>query len=164
MGLLNTLKQIKEEGFDPRKDAISKSARLEAGNYPVRIKEVERTVNEKTSREQMIVKLEVVSGEAAGKFESIYLGFDDDLPDFVLEKNGRILLKLAEFAGVTFKKGELDDLESTTEALQRGIGKQFLLKLTITPNKKTPEYPYRNHDFDELSDGLEDVEDDDLPF
>lgn len=163
MGLLNTLKQIKSGGFDPKNDSVSTSARLESGNYPVRLKSAERSVT-KAGREQVVVTLEVVSGDHKDRTEMIFLSFDDTLPEFVLEKNGRTLLKLAEFANVTFSNSDLADEETTAEALQRGIGNQFLMKLSVAPNKKNPDFPYRNYDFDSLvSDAIE--EDlDELPF
>lgn len=164
MGLLDTLKQVKEAGFDPKKDSVSTSSRLESGTYPVRLKKVERGVN-KANQVQLSIQLEVVSGDFKDRTENIFLCFEDGLPEFALEKNGRTLLKLAEFAKVTFKKNDLEDEEATAEALQRGIGNQFLMKLTVSPNKKNPDFPYRNYDFESLENDLPDnIEEDDLPF
>lgn len=169
MGLLDTLKNIKQGGFDPKKDAISTSSRLESGNYPVRLKSAERSVS-KSNQEQIVITLEVVSGDHKDRTEMIFLGFDSSLPEFVLEKNGRTLLKLAEFSNVSFTNKDLADEEGTAEALQRGIGNQFLLKLSVVPNKKNPDYPYRNYDFAALesnassNDEFPDLEEDDLPF
>ena len=167
MGILETLNAVKDSGFNPATDSVAKDGRLEAGNYPVRLKSVERAVSKSSNREQIAVKLEVVSGEFKDRTETFYLAFGQDLPDFVLEKNGRLLLKLAEFAKVKFNKKDLVDEESTVEALQRGIGNQFLLKLTVSPNRKDPSSPYRNYDFDSLDSQVDDsidIEEDDLPF
>lgn len=166
MGLLNTLKQIKSGGFDPKNDSVSTSARLDSGNYPVRLKSAERSAT-KAGREQVVVTLEVVSGDHKDRTEMIFLSFDDTLPEFVLEKNGRTLLKLAEFANVKFSNADLADEETTAGALQRGIGNQFLMKLSVAPNKKNPDFPYRNYDFGSLeATNLPDVSDDldELPF
>jgi len=136
---------------------------LESGNYPVRLKSAERSVT-KAGREQVVVTLEVVSGDSKDRTEMIFLSFDDTLPEFVLEKNGRTLLKLAEFATVTFSNSDLADEETTAEALQRGIGNQFLMKLSVAPNKKNPDFPYRNYDFDSLVSDVIEEDLDELPF
>ncbi len=90
MSLLNTLKAIKDEGFDPKKDKINGNGGglLESGTYPVRLISSEMSAN-KAGYEQIVVQLEVVSGNDAGRKEMIFLNFHDDLPDFVKEKNSK---------------------------------------------------------------------------
>ncbi|MDN6167039.1 MAG: hypothetical protein L0J18_12895, partial [Tetragenococcus koreensis] len=80
------------------------------------------------------------------------------------EKNGRILLKLAAMVGVEFTKKDLEDEYSASEALAKGVGKQFKMELSVVPNKKNPDFPYRNYDFEPLEDNTDDLEDEDLPF
>lgn len=166
MSLLNTLKAIKEEGFDPKKDSInSGGGLLDTGKYPVVLSQSELGAT-KAGHEQIIITLEVVSGEHKGRKEMIFLAFYDELPDFVKEKNGKILLSVAEFANVTFTNKDLADEFSTAEALRAGIGQQFNIDLKIVPNKNNPDYPYRNYDFSSLNAEL-DVNDEellDLPF
>jgi hypothetical protein len=94
MGLLDTLNQLKEEGFDAKKDKISTSSKLEPGNYPVRLKSAQADVS-KNGQTQLAITLEVVSGKDKNRLEIIYMSFDEGLPAFVLEKNGRTLLKIA---------------------------------------------------------------------
>ncbi|MBL1225399.1 DUF669 domain-containing protein [Enterococcus sp. BWR-S5] len=168
MGLLETLSQIKKEGFDPKTDKVAKSTKLEAGTYPVRLKSAEANVS-KSGQTQLAITLEVVSGEDKNRLEVIYMSFDDALPEFVKEKNGRTLLKLGTMAGVGFTNGDLVDEYATTTALEKVIGSQFLMNLTVSPNKKNPDFPYRNYDFgplDDSSDGSDaiDIPDEDLPF
>lgn len=168
MGLLETLKSVKEEGFDAKKDSINQNSKLEAGNYPVRLKSVQADKSKNNDQDQIAISLEVVSGKDKSRLENIYISFDDGLPPFVLEKNGRILLKLAAMVGVEFKNKDLEDEYSASQALENGIGKQFKMELTISPNKKNPQYPYRNYDFQtlqvETGDGTFDIDDEDLPF
>lgn len=137
MSILETLQKVKEEGFDPKKDSINGSGGLlPAGKYPVALQSAQHGAN-RAGQEQVSVGLEVVSGEDKGRRELIFLGFEPTLPEFVLEKNGKILLALFEMTGIQPTQGDLADYESTAEALKRGIGKQFLMDLTITENKKT---------------------------
>lgn len=164
MSILNTLNDIKESGFKAG-DAINTSSGLESGIYPVRIKQAER--KEFNGRESANILLEVVSGKAAGRIEFLELGFDDSLPDFVLEKNGKILITLADILGANPTKDQLQDTEGLVEYFQSQIGKQFKVDLKLTKNKKNPQYPYRNYEFSKLDDGADlpaEEELDDFPF
>lgn len=165
MGLLDTLKQVKADGFDPKKDKISKNARLEAGTYPVRLKSAQADVNN-AGQDQLAISLEVVSGKEKGRLEIIYLSFDEGLPEFVLDKNGRILLKVAALSGAKLTPKESEDVYTASVALERGIGSQFSMNLSISPNKKNPNYPYRNYEFAPLEEPKNDLDFDEenLPF
>lgn len=166
MGLLDTLKAVKQEGFNAETDTISKNSKLNAGKYPVRFKSSQVSVD-RGDRTQLGIALEVVSGKDKGRQEFIYLCFDDGLPEFVLNKNGRTLLKLASMLDVEFTNKDLAEETATSEALERGIGKQFEMDLTIAPNKKNPDFPYRNYDFKPLiaeTNTEVDEEELDLPF
>ncbi|SDQ53830.1 hypothetical protein LHA31_02690 [Carnobacterium viridans] len=166
MGLLDTLKQVKQEGFNAETDSIATNSKLAAGKYPVRFKSSQVSVD-KASRTQLGIALEVVSGKDKGRMEFIYLSFDEGLPEFVLNKNGRTLLKLASMLDIEFTNKDLADEVATNEALSKGIGKQFEMDLTIAANKKNPDFPYRNYDFKQLISELDDSIDEDeldLPF
>lgn len=166
MGLLDTLKQVKQEGFNAETDTISTNSKLNAGKYPVRFKSSQVSVD-RGNRTQLGIALEVVSGKDKGRMEFIYLCFDEGLPEFVLNKNGRTLLKLASMLDVEFTNNDLADEVATSEALSKGIGKQFEMDLTIAQNKKNPDFPYRNYDFKPLiaeSDDSINEDELDLPF
>ena len=166
MGLLDTLNQLKEEGFDAKKDNISQSSKLEPGTYPVRLKSAQANVS-KSGQTQLAITLEVVSGKDKNRLEIIYMSFDEGLPAFVLEKNGRTLLKIAAVSDMEFKKKDLEDEYTAAEALSQAIGSQFKMNLNVSPNKKNPNYPYRNYEFgplEEQTDNSIDIEDDSLPF
>lgn len=166
MGLLDTLNQLKEEGFDAKKDNISQSSKLEPGTYPVRLKSAQANVS-KSGQTQLAITLEVVSGKDKNRLEIIYMSFDEGLPAFVLEKNGRMLLKIAAVSDMEFKKKDLEDEYTAAEALSQAIGSQFKMNLSVSPNKKNPNYPYRNYEFgplEEQTDNSIDIEDDSLPF
>jgi len=166
MGLLQTLKQVKEEGFNAETDTISTNSKLNAGKYPVRLKSIQTNVD-RGGRTQIGIALEVVSGKDKNRLEFIYLSFDEGLPEFVLNKNGRTLLKLASMVSVEFTTKDLADEEATSAALSEGVGKQFEMELTIAQNKKNPDFPYRNYDFKPFSEDPNEKNDDeeiDLPF
>ena len=149
MGILNTLNAIKQEGFDPNKDSIGGNASLPSGNYPVKLLKSNVAVT-KSGRTQLHIVLEVVSGEHKGRTENMFLGFESDLPKFVLENNGKYLMKLAALSDVQFTQNDLQTEQDTAEKLKDGIGKQFFMKLNVRPNKNNPDFPYRNYDFEAL--------------
>src|SRR5699024_12164106 len=103
-------------------------------------------------------------GNEAERKYMIFLSVHDDLPDFVKEKNSKIIMKLAEYEKVEFTEKDLKDELTTAEALQRGIGNQLRMELKVVPNKKNPDYPYRNYEFDTLDNDLTDEELSNLPF
>lgn len=169
MSLLNTLQGLKKDGFDPQKDKIGGGGSLPEGRYPVKL-ESSSVVITSTGRTQIQLKLEVISGEHKGKRETIFLGFDEDLPDFVVENNGKYLMKIAAFTGVEFMESDLQYEENTAEKMKEGIGRQFIMKLDIRENKKNPDFPYRNYDFQALDDDpladqkTSDFPEKDIPF
>lgn len=155
MSLLKTLQAVKEDGFDPRTGKINEGGLLPEGRYPVRLMTSEHAVNLNNNREQVAITLEVTTGNSKGRQEKLWLVFDNDLPDFVVQQNGKILLSIAEFTGVTFTEADLANTETTAQALKKGIGNQFIMDLKVRPNKKNPDYPYRNYEFDPLPSGGE---------
>ena len=147
MSILNALQAVKDSGFNAG-DAINTSTGLETGIYPVRIKQADR--QEFKGQERTSVVLEVVSGNHKDRLEFLELNFNDTLPEFVLEKNGKILLTLIDILGVNPTKEQLQDTEGLVEYFQSQIGKQLKMDLTLTKNKKNPQYPYRNYEFSSL--------------
>ena len=148
MAILNVLKATKESGFNPG-DAINTSTGLETGIYPVRINQASR--QEFNGQERANVTLEVVSGEYKGRLEFLELNFNDTLPEFVLEKNGKILLTLIDILRVNPTKDQLQDTEGLVEYFQSRIGKQLKMDLKLTKNKKNPQNPYRDWETDRKS-------------
>ena len=55
--------------------------------------------------------------------------------------------------------------ENSAKAFAPAVGKTMIMDLKVRPNKKNPQYPYRNYDFDEAEqpETLE-VTDDEMPF
>ena len=149
MSILDALKKTKEN-FDPRKDTINQPMGLPAGEYAVRLKSSNHEANPHTKREEAAIVLEVISGNHKNMLEFINLNFDDDLPEFVIDKNAKILLALTEYIGVQFTESELQSEQTIAEAMKRGIGKQFKMELKLSKNKKNPDYPYRNYEFSEM--------------
>ncbi|MEK1410067.1 DUF669 domain-containing protein [Limosilactobacillus fermentum] len=171
MSLRDAMKQA-TNGFDPKKDSVNKFKGLESGKYTVAVAKVE---NHETpwNAEQLNFELEVVDGASAGQKEFLQIGLDElttkGNPNPMLETNLRLVFKLAAILGVEIPYEVWDDdtliYENLAKVFQPVIGKVMLMDLKVRPNKKNPQYPYRNYDFEEMEQpGTPEVSDDDLPF
>lgn len=171
MSLRDAMKQA-TNGFDPKKDSVNKFKGLDSGKYIVAVAKVD---DHETpwNTEQLNFVLEVVDGENAGQKEFLQIGLDElttkGNPNPMLETNLRLIYKLAAILGVEIPDEVWDDddfiYENLAKAFQPAIGKVMLMDLRVRPNKRNPQYPYRNYDFAETAQpGMAEVSDDDLPF
>ena len=108
------------------------------------------------------------------------------MPDFVVSRNIRTITKIAAMVGLNvtpelFPDNETDAYEKLVAAFRPYEGKTLEMTITVTPNKKDPDNPYRNYDFapgikveeptakeepvsDSDNNSEPTVDDDDLPF
>ncbi|CAI3328564.1 hypothetical protein CIRMBP1221_00802 [Enterococcus cecorum] len=160
------------ENFDPKKDDPNAGSNngLPEGEFDVVLNNVEFKVFEKSGWEALSITLEVTVGEQAGQREFINLGFGEDLHEFVLSKNIKVVSKLASVIGLVLTDEDWEDEQTLAAAFKDSIGSQFVLTKTLTPNKKDPTRPYVNYDFvaydEEDMQAIEAVEvsDEELPF
>lgn len=160
------------ENFDPKKDDPNAGSNngLPEGEFDVVLNNVEFKVFEKSGWEALSITLEVTVGEHAGQREFINLGFGEDLHEFVLSKNIKVVSKLASVIGLVLTDEDWEDEQTLAAAFKDSIGSQFVLTKTLTPNKKEPTRPYANYDFvaydEEDMQAIEAVEasDEELPF
>lgn len=174
MSLLDLMQEIKESGFDPRKDSAGGQSRIPVGEYAAILEKVDANVAE-SGWEYIQLIMEILDGEFAGQKEYVSVHFMEEwkgkeTPKFVLSRNLKLVRKLATFGKVKQKAEDYEDFYSIAEMLKKAIGAQVTLEIKETPNKKDPSNPYRNYDFFELDDiakqAMEtpDIDDDDLPF
>lgn len=160
------------ENFDPKKDNPNAGGNngLPEGEFDVVLSNVEFKVFEKSGWEALSITLEVTVGEQAGQREFINLGFGEDLHEFVLSKNIKVVSKLASVIGLVLTDEDWEDEQTLAAAFKDSIGSQFVLTKTLSPNKKEPTRPYANYDFvaydEEDVQAIEAVEvsDEELPF
>lgn len=160
------------ENFDPKKDDPNAGSNngLPEGEFDVVLNNVEFKVFEKSGWEALSITLEVTVGEYAGQREFINLGFGEDLHEFVLSKNIKVVSKLASVIGLVLTDEDWEDEQTLAAAFKDSIGSQFVLTKTLSPNKKDPTRPYANYDFvaydEEDMQAIEAVEvsDEELPF
>ncbi|SKA13646.1 hypothetical protein SAMN02745116_02537 [Pilibacter termitis] len=167
MSLLDVMEEYSKD-FDASKDSISSNAMLPAGVYAVRLTKV-KADSDNFGNDEVAITLQVVSGDHKDKLEFLNLVFksndtEKELPKFVVEKNVKTVLKLATMCGLTLKKGDMKSEETLAKALQAGSGMQFKMILKLGKNKKNPDYPFRNYEFEELDNTPIDISDDEFPF
>jgi hypothetical protein len=173
MGLKDLANEVLA-GFDPKTDNPNAGGfdGLPDGEYDVQLDKVEHKVFQ-SGWEALSFSTEVTVGEASGRKEFISLGFDEAaVPNFVLQKNIKLVGKLASVIGLQLADDDWEDETTLANAFQDGLGSQFILEITSSPNKKDPSKPYKNYDFipyDEPNDApntdaVIDISDEDLPF
>lgn len=158
--------------FDPKKDNPNSGGfeNLPDGDYDVVLNKVEHKTFQ-SGWECLSFENEVIMGEAAGRKEFVNLAFSDGTLDFLLKKNIKLVAKLASVTGTQLMDDDWEDETTLAEAFQVAVGSQYILNITSSPNKKKPDEPYRNFDFEEYDDedgqAIDepiDVSDDELPF
>ncbi|OIL58343.1 hypothetical protein ATX23_09265 [Oenococcus oeni] len=195
MSLQDIMKDL--ENFDPAKDKVQTFSGLPTGNYKVALESVAYQIpnTDQNFNPYNKIVFEVLDGDYAGRKENMQLGFEEKtpsgkpVPDFALDKNARTLIKLYYVLGIKFtlEASEFVDGNKIVDQLTPAVGTKLLLNLNIRPNKKNPDYPYRNYDFDKIEESepvaattepaketkeespikdttKDDVDDDDLPF
>ncbi|ALS03080.1 hypothetical protein ATZ33_17360 [Enterococcus silesiacus] len=174
MGLKDLANEVLSK-FDPKNDDPNAGGfdNLPDGEYDVTLAKAEHKVFEKSGWECLSFENEVTVGEAAGRKEFINMSFDQtSTPEFVLSKNIKLVAKLAAIIGLSLTDEDWEDETTMAQAFQDGIGSQYVLKVTSSPNKKDPTKPYRNFDFiayDDESENPNDqypetIDDEDLPY
>lgn len=168
MGLRDLANEVLAD-FDPKTDDPNAGGfeGLSDGEYDVALEKVEHKIFQ-SGWEALSFSNEVTTGEASGRKEFVSLGFDENaVPAFVLQKNIKLVGKLASVVGLQLTDEDWEDEETLAAAFQDAVGSQFILSITSTPNKKDPSKPYKNYDFipyDDPAATTVDIPDDELPY
>ncbi len=169
------------ESFDPSKQKVQSFEGLPKGDYNAVFAKVSYQIPNpgQSYNPSNHFDFQILDGDYTGRHENMQLSFEEmtpsgkPVPDFVLTRNGRTLVKLFYILGVPFKLEAKDLLDGNkiVDALTPAIGKKLIVHLDVRENKKNPDYPYRNYDFDPymkqtspINDITADISDDDLPF
>ncbi|MGX4645678.1 DUF669 domain-containing protein [Holzapfeliella sp. JNUCC 80] len=182
MGLLERANDVLGK-FDAKKENANSSTNtgLPAGDYVASLKSV-GTFAADSGFHGLSLGFEVVEGDCVGQRESTILSFDEKtpsgkkMPDFVLDKNIKLVARLANAVGYEIQDADFAEEEhSLTDAFKAYQGKVIELSIEEVPNKKDPDNPYRNYDFlpsdvepkaDPFADSGNtiDISDEDIPF
>lgn len=157
--------------FDATKDEINGYEGLPSGDYHMAVENVQET-----DYGQLSMKTQVIEGDNTGRIEFINISLDEvtstgkPLPDFVIDRNIKTVARLAAVLGVAISDDAWDNMQIMVHEFNKAVGKQFKMTLTLRENKKNPQYPYKEYEFEEIKEDPFDpaqapeVKDSDLPF
>lgn len=177
MNLLDIAKQLKANGYDPRKDKVNNgNQHLPGGEYPVVLTGVEARIAE-SKWESINYAFEVRDPESPFNGRTQYVGMGTldtwkkdgktmDLTNLV-ETTVKFFQKALELADDKMKASDLEDNKSMEDALKRkAVGTKFVLVIgEFTKRDKSTGY---NYDLEEYQFGktesVPEIDDDDFPF
>ena len=177
MSLLDIAKQLKANGYDPRKDKVNNgNQHLPGGEYQVILASVEARIAD-SKWESINYAFEVRDPESPFNGRTQFIGMGTlvdwtkdgkkmDLTNMV-ETTVKFFQKTLELADDKMRGSDLEDNKSMEEALKRkAVGTKFILIIDeYTKRDKTTGY---NYDLEEYQgnkvDQMADIDDDDLPF
>jgi hypothetical protein len=198
MSLLDKAQEVLA-GFDATKDSANSFEGLPSGKYTVIVNTIDHYVSP-GGWDGLRIIAEVNAGEHVGTKDYNKFNFDEvtpngkKVPDRILSGHIKLVAKLANACGVTLKDEDWKDIDHLVTAFNFGgaIGKIVKMDLGVRENKKNPQYPYKDYDFEPTEqpepiavddkdlpndlrsndDGLPgdvksddtDIDDDDLPF
>ncbi|MGT2761940.1 hypothetical protein [Streptococcus intermedius] len=177
MSLLDIAKQLKANGYDPRKDKVNNgNQHLPGGEYPVVLTGVEARIAE-SKWESINYAFEVRDPESPFNGRTQYVGMgtldtwkkDGKTMNLtsLAETTVKFFQKALELADDKMKASDLEDNKSMEEALKRkAVGTKFILVIgEFTKRDKSIGY---NYDLEEYQFGktetAPEIDDDDLPF
>lgn len=177
MSLADLAKSLQD--FDPKKDNINQSNNngLPAGEYEVLIEDASHKTFQ-SGWDCIGFDFSVLTGEFAGRKEIVNLSFAEtsksgkNIPEFVLERNGRTVMALGALMGVTvpvsvfLMDNETDIHEKLGQMLHSEIGETVKMIIKTRPNKNDPDNPYKEYEFKASEQSIEtpDVDDSAMPF
>ncbi|WP_413518108.1 hypothetical protein [Carnobacterium maltaromaticum] len=144
MGLLDDKAKEMLQGFDPKKDNPNNSNQyLADGEYDAMLSAVAHKVYD-SGWECLEFIVEITTGESTGQKEYLRLGFGEKTPEFIKDKQFKLIAQIASTTNIVLSDDDWDDEESLSQAFQNSVGCQFIFEITSSLNKKKPNEPYRN--------------------
>ena len=146
--------------FNPATDSANGMDNIPAGEYDVYVdKAGYRTYDSGYDCVNVMVK--VATGDHADRVEGININVDPDNKTnvdfpFLMKRNIKLISQLAWAADVELSDDDWEDQLSLGDRFAQDLpGKQFVLNITETPNKKDSSNPYRNYAFVKYADDTE---------
>ncbi|ERL64017.1 hypothetical protein [Schleiferilactobacillus shenzhenensis] len=158
-------------GFDATKDSANSFEGLPSGTYTVIVNTIDHHVTP-SGWDGLRIITEVNAGEHVGTKDFNMFNLDETtstgkkVPDSVISSHIKLIAKLANACGITLKPEDWEDIDHLVTAFNFGgaIGKIVTMDLTVRENKKNPQYPYKNYDFEPAEQPVQpNVSDEDMP-
>lgn len=148
--------------YNPATDNPNQSENIPVGEYDVAIDKADFRVYE-SGYDCIAVTCKVVGGDYDGREELININVapnykvNKEYP-FILKKNIKLIGQLLFACDLEPSDEDWEEQHTLGEFLRdNAIGKQFVLQITESKNKKDPSNPYRNYQFIKYAE-------DDYPF
>lgn len=191
MGLLDLMNDVKNDGFDPETDkaTVNTNTVWPDGEYTVMIgKLTGYRQNQFFGNDEINIQLEQVEGDLAGSQDFHTLSLEttksdgSPLPSAVVRKNTvgtpKEIMQILAVTDTEYTDDDWEDLRTLGERLEDAVGKMVTVEFSSKPNKKNPDYPYKNYNFVRYEQGDMEtpdpfaksgnteitINDDDLPF
>lgn len=156
MGLQDAFNKATKD-WDAKKDSANQADLIPAGTYQVVLDKTDHPVYD-SGWDCLRFSMQVIKGKYASRKEQLRISLATKtktgkaMPDFVVSRNIRTISKIAAMIGLTvtpamFPDNETDAYEKLVDAFKPYEGKTLEMTITVTPNKKDPDNPYRNYDF-----------------
>lgn len=189
MSIRDAVEELKKKGFDPKEGKeFNAYQKIPDGTYIMSLDTASHSV--KGDRDFLVLGFTVATGEQEGRQENIYPSLaqtksnGQPMPASVLARNISMIQVIGEMVNNPIPDkcfdfdSESDAYEALEKAFQPALGKVLEMTITSAPNKKNPQYPFRNYEFAKHEqpevakakdpfDGkgdTTDINDDDLPF
>lgn len=158
MSLLDAMNDLKKNGFDPKEGKeYNPYERIPDGTYLMSFDNVNH--NAKGDRDFLMLAFTVVQGEQEGKQESIFPSLaqtksnGEPMPSFVLARNISMIQVIGEMLNNPIPdscfnfENESEAYEALVDAFKPAEGRILEITIETTPNKKNPQFPFRNYEF-----------------
>lgn len=124
---------------------------LDSGRYPVELADAQHQVTP-WGQEQLSMRVTVVAGKEKGVSEFVRLNLDSNISEAMAKRCMGTLIQLGRVCGVAIVPNDLngnltDVYDRLALKFQPVLHSRFTMDLKVTPNKKNPDYPYRNYEF-----------------
>lgn len=189
MSLRDAVNELNKKGFNPKEGKeYNAFAPIPDGTYTMVLDGATHSV--KGDRDYLVLGFSVVEGELEGKREQIFPSLaqtksnGQPMPNSVIARNISMLQIIGEMVNNPIPdscfdfENESDAYEALEKAFQPALGRVLEMTITSAPNKKNPQYPFRNYKFakheqPKIADAKDpfngtgntvDINDDDLPF
>lgn len=189
MSLMDAMNELKKNGFDPKEGKeYNPNEPIPDGTYTMTLDGASHSI--KKDHDFLMINFSVVEGKYEGRRESYFPSLRQTKndgspisPAFVARNISQIQI-LGEALGNPIPNScfdfdnETEAYDAIADAFQPACGKILQMTIATSPNKKNPQYPYRNYKFEKheqprVADAKDpfngtgdttEISDDDLPF
>lgn len=158
MSLRDAVNELKKNGFDPKEGKeFNAYAKIPDGTYTMTLDGATHSV--KDDRDFLALGFTVVTGDLEGRKESIFPSLaqtksnGEPMPASVIARNISMIQVIGEMLDNPIPDNcfdfdnESDAYEALAKAFQPALGKVLEMTITSAPNKKNPQFPFRNYEF-----------------